>query len=136
MSPWTQSDFNAYQARREADVAYVRGVIAKVDKEDVLHDAIEAYCRSQGWLYVHSRMDKRTTNQTGTPDFIVALPGGVTLWAEIKKGKEKLSGAQMSVAAQLRHHDHRYVVARSLEDFVRATKESFTDMMVKAGREG
>lgn len=137
MTPWTQSDLNAYQARREADVMYVRGVVAKVDKEDVLHGAIEAYCRSQGWLYVHSRTDKRSTNQCGTPDFIVALPGGVTLWCEVKRGKStKLTVEQQAFGAWLTKLGHRTVVARSLEDFVRATKESFTEMMVKAGREG
>lgn len=140
MTPWTQSDLNAYQARQVArSMAGLPTSMgdaptpARVNKEDELHDAIESYCLSQGWLYVHSRMDKRSTNQCGTPDFIVALPGGVTLWCEVKRGKStKLTIEQQAFGAWLTKLGHRTVVARSLEDFVRATKESFTDMMVKA----
>lgn len=136
MTPWTQSDLNAYQARRLGALPHA-GTVAKVDREDELHDAIESYCRSQGWLYVHSRMDKRSTIQIGCWDFIVALPGGVSLWCEVKRGKSsKLTVEQQAFGAWLTKLGHRTVVARSLEDFVRATKDGFSDAMIAAGREG
>lgn len=133
---WSPAEMAIYNARQVANIVPHPGTVAAVAREEVLHDAIGSYCRSQGWLYVHSRMDRATTNQCGTWDFIVALPGGVTLWCECKKGREKLSTEQLGFGAWLTKLGHRTVVARSLEDFVRATKDGFTDAMIVAGREG
>lgn len=123
MSNWTPQQLREHLAK-EAAKQPRPSVVAPVSREGEIHDAIEGYCRSQGWLYVHSRMDRATTTQPGVWDFIVALPGGVTLWCEVKKGKEKLSPDQLAFGAMLRRLGHHTCEARSLEDFVRGTVEA------------
>lgn len=135
MSPWTQSDFNAYQARRLGALTHA-GTVAKVDKERVLHEQALEYCKSKGWLVFHGSMAHSAFRTLGEPDLIVCMDNGQVLFAEFKKGTAKLTKDQQAVIAWLTKLGHRTVIARSLEDFVRATKDGFSDAMIAAGREG
>jgi hypothetical protein len=83
--------------------------------EEDIHDDIERLCRSRGWLYVHSRMDKRTTVHVGTPDFIIALPGGRTLWIECKRKDGKLTEKQHGTLRWLRKLGQEAHVATDVE---------------------
>lgn len=89
-----------------------------VDREADLHAAILDHCRAKGWPVVHSRMDAPTSCGVGTPDFVVAIPGGRTLWVEAKAKTGKLRPEQEAWLALLRHHGHRCGVVRSFSEFV------------------
>lgn len=93
---------------------------AAVARESDLHDAILAYCRSRGWPVVHSRMDVPQTAGVGTPDFVVALPGGRTVWVEAKAAGGKLRPEQAAWLAALQAKGHTAAVVRSLPDFLDA----------------
>lgn len=104
---------------------------AAVQREADLHDAILAHCRAKGWPVVHSRMDVPQTAGVGTPDFVVALPGGRTVWVEAKARTGKLTPPQAAWLAALGIVGHEAAVVRSIEEFVAIVsqmgkKESFT----------
>lgn len=80
-----------------------------------LHDQIIDLCRSRGWFYVHSRMDRKSTTGVGTPDFVIALPGGATLWLECKRKGGKTTTEQAAALAQLRRNGHLACVVDSFE---------------------
>lgn len=90
------------------------------EKEGQLHRDIETYCKVREWYYVHSRMDQRTTTAEGVPDFIIALPGGKTLWIEAKAKTTKTSQKQQGAHRWLRKLGHGCVVVRSMDDFLLA----------------
>ena len=87
-------------------------------REKELHDAILGYCRARCWPVVHSRMDVPQTAGVGTPDFVIALPGGATLWVEAKTAAGKLRPEQAAWLAALRAVGHRAEVVRSFEEFL------------------
>lgn len=91
-----------------------------VKLEADLHDSILDHCRAKGWPVVHSRMDRPATCGVGTPDFAIAMPGGVTLWIEAKAAKGKQTPAQLAWMAALRRVGHRFVLARSMGDVLEA----------------
>jgi hypothetical protein len=66
-----------------------------IDKktEKQIHDDIESYLRRNRIPYDHSRMDKKSTNKVGDPDFKVYVRNRV-LFMEIKKPGGKLSDEQ------------------------------------------
>ena len=94
-----------------------------------LHEQIEDYCRSKGWLYVHSRTDKASTNQIGTCDFIIAADNGKTYWIEAKRKGGKPTSTQLGMIAWLKKLGHTACIVWSFEDFldvVEAKNKRFT----------
>ena len=89
-----------------------------VEREADLHAMIAAELKARRIYFVHSRMDKAATNGIGTTDFIIALPGGTTLWIEAKTAKGKLSREQSSVALLLNIARHHHFVVRSMPEFL------------------
>ena len=87
-------------------------------KESELHDVILAECRRRGYPVIHSRMDRASTVAVGAPDFIVALPRGITLWIECKTPKGKFRPEQLAWLAHLKNHDHQAHVVRSIGEFL------------------
>lgn len=87
-------------------------------REKDLHDQILAYCRTKGLPVIHSRMDVPSTVGVGTPDFVIALPAGGTLWVEAKTGKGKLTKEQSAWMAMLSRLGHQACVVRSMAEFV------------------
>lgn len=97
-----------------------------------LHDEIIALCRSKGWFYVHSRMDRKSTTGVGVPDFCIALPNGKTVWLECKRKGGKPTTAQNAALAQLQRLGHAaYVV----EDMYQVTVMLSLQFMGSEGQE-
>lgn len=91
---------------------------SSAQREAELHDEILEFCRSRQWPVVHSRMDRPATCGVGTPDFVVALPGGVTVWVEAKRAGGKATTAQLAWLAALGRVGHVAGIVRSLPEFV------------------
>jgi hypothetical protein len=83
-----------------------------------LHAEILDYCRARGWLAVHSRMDVPQTAGIGTPDFVLALPGGRSVWVEAKARRNKPTSEQLAWLAGLRALGHHAHVVWSFEEFL------------------
>lgn len=118
----TQADYLAFLARRNnptgSTAASWEGDIPERLHESDLHDQILAECRRRGWLAIHSRMDKRTTNRVGTPDFIIAMNNGQTLFIEVKAKGKKLSTEQAATMAWLLKLGHSPKLVYSLNEFM------------------
>ena len=89
----------------------------KIERE--LHDDVQSELRHRRWYFVHSRMDRKTTTQLGVVDFIIAIPGGKTLWLELKRKNGKLSQEQNITRHILKSSGHWHEVAFSMTDVLR-----------------
>ena len=87
-------------------------------QESRLHAAIAEHCASLGWLTVHSAMHQATTTAKGVPDFIIALPGGMTLWVECKTAVGKPTPEQLGWGHRLSLLGHRWSIVRSMGEFL------------------
>lgn len=117
MVSWDQSRVDAHQAKftpKHEQPAYVEGVKLEGD----LHDKIEEELKLRRIYYVHSRMDKPTTTKLGVTDFIIAMPGGVTLWLEAKRHGAKLTKDQNIVRHILLAGNHWHEVVYSFKQFL------------------
>ncbi len=90
-----------------------------VSLEADLHGQIEQFCRSKGWLCVHSRMDRPSTVAVGMPDFIIAADGGRTYWVEVKRPKGKATPAQLGTIAWLQKLGQTAAICWSMDDFLK-----------------
>jgi hypothetical protein len=64
----------------------------------------------------------------GTVDLIAALPGGLTLWVEIKTGEGDLSQTQRMFRDDLMRLGHRHVVVRdSLDELLSVLKQTIEE---------
>jgi len=106
---WTKEQLAIHQRRTSS---------APVTVEKDLHADIIAELKARRIYFSHSQMHKAHTNGIGTPDFIIAMPGGRTLWCEIKTAKGKLTREQSGVALLLKIANHEHYVVRSLNDFL------------------
>lgn len=91
---------------------------APAGPEAKLHEQIIADCQRRGWYYVHSRMDQPTTQEAGTPDFIIYAENGRNFAVECKARKGKLSATQQAVAAWLHKLGHEWYLVRSFEEYL------------------
>lgn len=89
------------------------------ESESKLHDQICAECESRLWGYVHSRMDKRTTNARGVCDFIVLADGGRVFLVECKMPKKKFSGEQLIFEAVAKRNGHVVHRVETIEEFLK-----------------
>lgn len=112
----SEAQFLEMQARVSKAPATIRRG-PPVDLESELHDSIISHCNSRGWLYIHSRMDKRTTQQPGVPDFIILAPDKKTLLIEAKARQEKPRKEQLIFAAWARRQGHAVHLVRNMEEF-------------------
>lgn len=87
-----------------------------VAKESDLHQDIIDLCRRRGWFYVRSRMDRRTTQAIGVPDFIIAADDGKTIWIECKAKGNKASNEQLATITFLKAKGHVAAVCYSMAD--------------------
>jgi hypothetical protein len=92
--------------------------------EAELHAQILDECRRRGYPVHHARMDRPATCGVGTPDFVIALLGGRSLWVEAKSKTGKLKPEQAAWLAALRRHGHAAEVVRSMSEFINAVKEA------------
>lgn len=102
-----------------------RGTTPPPEIESDLHRDILEYCEAQWprWKYDHSRMDKRTRNTLGVPDFIIALPNGRTIWVECKRPGEKLSSAQQNFAAEMAKLGHTVHIVHTIQEFLQEVEK-------------
>lgn len=72
-------------------------------EEAKIHRAIMDWLNQQGWgdRYLRARMDKRSPFPEGWPDFTVFLPGGLTVFLEVKTPTGKVSAEQAKTLAML-----------------------------------
>lgn len=120
---WVQLQDGSYDhPRRVGKLVSSQPKASGVEREKDLHDAILAHCRFRGWPVVHSRMDVPQTAGVGTPDFVIALPEGRTVWVEAKSAKGKLSSEQRAWIATLIRVGHTAHVVRSMEEFKEVLK--------------
>lgn len=118
MVNWNLADVIAHESKSRPKHIPAASASAYHEKEGNLHAAIIQYCKSKGWYYVHSRMDRQTTTAIGVPDFILALPNGVVWWIECKAKGKKLTPEQLSVGVMLNHLHQNYAVVYSMEEFM------------------
>ena len=85
-----------------------------------LHEQIMEHCGKQWprWKYRHARTDKKTTEELGTEDFTIFLPGNKTLHVECKARNEKPSPEQLIWATELRMLGHTVHFVWSFEEFL------------------
>lgn len=124
---FTQAEVDRHNAKIAAAKAGKSGIVATDHKpydgqEGDIHDKIEEELHRRRWYYVHSRRDKKTTNQLGVTDFIIAKPDGVTLWVECKRKGAKLDVDQNIAKHCLLALGHRHFVVYSFEEFLEAIK--------------
>jgi hypothetical protein len=115
MVSWDQHRVDAHQAKftPPPENPSERGV----DIEGDLHDDIEKDLKARRWYYTHSRMDKPATNTLGTTDFVIAIPGGRTLWLEAKRHGAKLSKEQTITRHILLAADHWHETVYSMKQY-------------------
>ena len=120
---FTQHDVDAFNARRNYRFPQMGDHDSGAHfNESELHQLILDNCRVRGFRVLHARMDRPATCGVGTPDFVIALPGGRTLWVEAKARKGKLTSEQQAWMAALRVLGHRALVVRSFEEFITAVQ--------------
>lgn len=85
--------------------------------ESKLHEKIIEDLQRRRWWFCHSRTDKRTTQQLGCPDFIVAAPLGVSWFIEVKKKGGKLTKEQNIARHCLVSLDHIHSMVFSMGDY-------------------
>lgn len=125
---WTEADVAKFNARAlSEDARDNQGFQALCQDEAELHIEIIAELKRRGSYFVHSRMDRATTQAKGVPDFIIAIPGKLdvpprTLWIEAKGRKTKITPEQAGALAWLDRDGHETAVVRSLAEFLEAIK--------------
>lgn len=61
--------------------------------------------------------------EDGTPDLLVLMPGGRSLWVEVKRPKEQPKPNQRERHKELRALGHAVCVCHSAEEFVESVRE-------------
>lgn len=94
----------------------IRKAPESVEREAELHEQIEAYCKSKGWLAVHSRMDRATTQAPGVTDFIIFTPFNV-FCIECKVQGRKPRAEQLAFGAAVKKLQWPHSFVYSFEEF-------------------
>jgi len=129
----TQAQADAINIKNAPKRAKVEPEDAFEGKESELHSLIEQDLKRRRWYYVHSRTDKRATNQLGTPDFIIATPSRqlckdcgqdaelpTTYWIEVKRKGGKLSREQTITKHVLQALRHNWACVYSFDEYLTA----------------
>lgn len=112
----TQEEVMAHEMRVNP-VAHSKSPSDAVEAELDLHDDIMSECKRRGFLVIHSRMDRPSTNQRGTPDFVILAPNRVW-FIEAKSRKGKRTPAQIGFAMMAERLGHTCHEVRSLSQFL------------------
>ena len=76
------------------------------------------------WKYRYARTDRKTTEELGTEDFTIFMPGGRTIHVECKARNKKPSPQQLIWATELKALGHTVHFVWSFEDFLKAVRNS------------
>lgn len=123
---YVEMEDGSYAKLTHIQKGIVRGkpkVFTVEQREAEIHREIMDYCNGLGWVAHHSRMDRPSTCGVGSPDFVVALPAGRTLYVEVKTSTGKLSTEQAAWIRRLQNLGHKTGVVRSLREFVQMAQE-------------
>jgi hypothetical protein len=88
------------------------------------HQAICAWLDKNRIGYVHSRTDRKHTNQVGDPDFFCFLAGRICA-VEVKVGKNKLSPVQEKRISYLKSIGIQVDIAHDCASAIKAVQEAF-----------
>lgn len=95
--------------------------------ETEIQASIMAAARAMGYkayrLNAGGRRGRIRLLEPGTPDVLVLMRGGRTLFVEIKRAGEDPTDVQKERHRELRELGHAVTVARAVEDFIEAEKE-------------
>lgn len=115
MSPMDRGDLNQSTAEERSSIVDLR-------LERDLHKLIMNELSRRQIFYVHSRTDKKTSQNVGVPDFIFAVLGLPTA-VEVKLPGRKLTADQEYVRNAMIQDGWRYEVVYSFDQFVSLLKE-------------
>lgn len=124
MVNWNKFQADDHEARLRAKNRRPDEALEPYDgPEGDLHDKIIAECQRRRWYFVHSRMDKKSSQAKGVPDFIIAAnlihpPQQRTFWIECKRKEGKLTPEQTVTKHILIALGHRYACVYSFEEFL------------------
>lgn len=116
MPRMTQAEVDAHQARINPPSEGERAGVADGEEGDLQQDILDEIAR-RGWWAMWSRMDKPTTFEKGTPDFVIfaQFPNAYLIEAKTRNGKRSLD--QDRVAARARRLGWTVHVVRTLQQF-------------------
>ena len=121
----TSAQYEAFLARREAASVKVddqlRTNLCGAAREAKLRADVIRYCRERGWLVFSGTTASATGRTVGEPDLCICAELGLTYFVELKSVTGKLRPEQAAVGAWLKKLGHKWLLIRSLEEFVRAT---------------
>ena len=89
----------------------------EIKTEKILQTQIEGYLAHHGITCIRSRMDKATSNQLGTPDFLLAVDGQAVAY-EAKLPHKKLTPEQEKMRAHLEENGWHYRVIHHLDEVI------------------
>lgn len=110
MSPKDRGDLNQKTTEERSSTVDLR-------LERDLHKLIMNELSRRQIFYVHSRTDKKTSQNVGVPDFIFAVLGLPTA-VEVKLPGRKLTADQEYVRNAMIQDGWRYYIVYSFEEFV------------------
>jgi hypothetical protein len=119
----SRAEYEVMQARlRGRQPQVVQAELGSIRDEAELHEQIAAYCRSQGWLALHGRMDRKTGRTLGEPDFVIFAQTPRVFLVECKRPGGKLSLVQNQTAAWFNKLGWPLHVVTSFEEFLGVLK--------------
>ena len=86
-----------------------------------LQQAIQTLLGYKGIQSIRSRMDTRTSNNLGTPDFLFAVKGQAVAW-EAKLPKKPLSLEQSGMRSRLEKNGWRYSIIHTIDEAINELK--------------
>lgn len=112
---WTQEQLDQYRSKMCIKPEPVK-TEADPGPESMLQEKIEKYLHECGYYFFHDR--SRGKNHAGHPDLVIALPGGKTIWIELKSKHGRLSSEQSRTRQKLLFHGHEWHEIRSFKSFI------------------
>ena len=88
--------------------------MAKDERE--IQKLICGYLRQIGAFYIQSRMDRRTTNQPGTPDFVICYQGRTEFWEVKCPWSQRLRPEQIAAKVSIEDNGGTWRLITSLTD--------------------
>jgi hypothetical protein len=116
---FSESDYQQMQARLAKQNPVKQRTPKAVTRERDLHDDIDEYCRSKGYLVIHARMDRESTIAVGIPDFTIFMPNRA-VFIECKARNGKTTTEQLAKIAHARKLGFTAEVVDNFDDAVKA----------------
>ena len=125
MATFSEEQYRAFLARQhDEELRNQANAVPEQaeEREADLHDKILDDCKARGWLALHGSMAHRTRRTIGEPDFILLLPGGVTMLLEVKSATGKMTTEQLAFKMMAEKLGHFVRVVRSFSEYQRMLK--------------